>query len=447
MSRLNYLSRLLLVALATGGAASRAPAQGVHLPENSTDPLDELKQAAQARYARQTAAPAELARARLETAREGHDAQRRILEMGKGNLEIVREWERALAEAQRALDEPDATAGLAERAWERAWLYERVVTERLQNGRADRCAWFESRAVRLEGEIRWAEARTGRGKRSGGPLFGPLFLEEEALVIPLARAKFDATQADLGELRRARLAALRGERDEYWRILETGKGQPDNAVGPALLGLGAELALLGPDADPTPALLRAWGPAWTAERNGEDRYLVGRIAQEDFLALRLLRLDLELALARARSARKRPARPDARLFDPRQLDDDLLDTAQARARFQAAQATPEDLARTRRDVALEAYRAMERVYREGKGTTDGCLAAAERLAEAEQALLGEKASSVPLLERRWERALFAEQLALDRHRSGRVGYDEVLAARYNRLTIEWQLAQVRRGTK
>lgn len=104
--------------------------------------------------------PRDLERERRTVAREEFRAQNAEFLAGRGTLDLLLAASRHWLDADLAmLDRPAERAAAHERYWTRIRLIEEVTDARFEAGRVAVADWAETRGVRLEAEIRWAEAR------------------------------------------------------------------------------------------------------------------------------------------------------------------------------------------------------------------------------------------------------------------------------------------------
>jgi hypothetical protein len=148
---------------------ARAPWLWIYLPEQGSDADDSsggLRQLARVKREALRADPRELARERLAAARGAYRERWEEFLAGRGTLDIL------LDESQRVLTSELAMgAKPAERAaaWERQWTrlrrIEAINEERFKAGRVAVADMMESRCLRLDAEIHWAEARAVQQKQ------------------------------------------------------------------------------------------------------------------------------------------------------------------------------------------------------------------------------------------------------------------------------------------
>jgi len=135
----------------------------VSLVEISADPEPwgaDFKHLAKNLSATLSADPEQLARDKLAAAREAYRQFAGDLAAGKSDLDTVCKWSRRLLEAELAVDDRPAnqTAALA-RYWRRAFAIEDHLRGQYEAGRLSVSDYATIRYVRLDAEIRWAEAR------------------------------------------------------------------------------------------------------------------------------------------------------------------------------------------------------------------------------------------------------------------------------------------------
>jgi hypothetical protein len=105
----------------------------------------------------------QIARQRLEAAREAFEMRFQLNETGRGTLNIFLEVARMYLDAELMLAEtPAARAAAWERHLKHLQRVERLQIERLSNGQVTPADVFEARCQRLEAQIQFARLRSGQ---------------------------------------------------------------------------------------------------------------------------------------------------------------------------------------------------------------------------------------------------------------------------------------------
>lgn len=277
--------------------------------------------------------------------------------------------------------------------------------------------------------------------------------EEEEL---LAKAKFEAMQANPAKLAQARVEALRRVWAAAIRDFLSGRATPANLTEVLLRLQQSELAVLGKDADRVPVFENVWGIADTVEEISAGKHAAGRLSVADYLGARADRLDAEIQLAQARNRQPKPLRPARGRPEVSPLmnigaiapNEDLLDEHMNRARrkFEASQAAPQELALAKLIASRVILRERSKEFQAGQGILDSLLAAITRYVEAELATLKD-GDPTPLYERAWEYARAFEAILWKKQLDGRASLADYMTARLVRLKAEIQWAKVRAGQK
>jgi hypothetical protein len=257
----------------------------------------------------------DLARQRLQAAREQENARAQEYLAGRGTLDILLQAARQVLEAELALcDRPVDRAAAWERYWTRAKIFELVNEERWKRGRLSLADYMQSRYIRLDAEIGWAEARAQPGVPpaavAGALNPWPRIARDEPnlgqgdLPTPeqLAKAKQVAVRADVQQLKRDRLTAARKWFEPRDQEYMAGWGTLDVLIEAARHLGKAELAVCQTPAERAAACERHWTRAWLIENTNEQKYQAGRLSLADLAVTRYFRLEAEIAWARARAA-------------------------------------------------------------------------------------------------------------------------------------------------
>jgi hypothetical protein len=404
---------------------------------------------ARARFEAAQANPQQLARARLETARAGLDAEMQSFVAGKTSHRAVLAWSRRLLEAESAVaggkGPPLAALGAY---WLRAWEVERIVQGQYEAGRVPLADYAEARWQRLQAEIAWVrEARGQAVTPAGGPLAAlPAETSEDRL---LARAALKAAQADLGALARLRLQAAGEVIAERWKEFVSAKISTEPLLVVARQVLEAEQA--AHDQPEAGAFLEElWRLTRDVDEISRAKYEAGRDPLSQQATAAYFRFDAELSLVKMRSGKdKHPgvAAISLSFRVPDEPTDPEEDRNFARARFEANGSDPAALAKARLEAAHTAFEERRKEFIAGKTTEAFIVPWLPRLLEAERAVLGARADAARLLADRWALAWEIEEISQAKHTAGAIPVTSYLLARYARLDAELAWLQAARQPK
>ena len=456
------------------GLPSTGTAQALG-PYDAVPPAIAAREQAKAAFESSQATPRDLARARLDAARQQLRERYVSYRLGAqfASSDDLREaaertLRAALARSENPAERRAAFAGYCSVLREA----ERIVAARYSFGRAGLADYAFAACIRLKGERRLAE--------SGARLEEPILVPDEWTLwrpIPLDFGLFDSITEDTArareklatvstprlELAQERLEAARTafrDRAERYR-----RGWEDASLYLLLKSyeqlLEAELALFDKPFDRLAALARNWLHVWTAEQIVEAKYRVGRVSLADFMHAKVERLDAEIKLveARAQQTLSGPVpttstslvpEANADYFAPHLVPDPLRLTKEiAKRQFEASRATVRDLALARREAARLCQQERLEMYRAGaqEGTLDLLIEASRQLLEAEVAVLDDPAERVAACERYWELTRIAEDTVHAGYEFGRVSLADFMATRYDRLDAENRLAEARAKLK
>jgi hypothetical protein len=254
----------------------------------------------------------------------------------------------------------------------------------------------------------------------------------------LAKAKFEASRADLKELVRAKLDAARVECEYRAKEFQTGRGTLDILLGSTMRWLESELAASDAQADQVAALQRHWELAKKIEDISKGHYEAGRMPIQEYSQTRYFRLDAEIRLARARAKTgKLQVREGPGLVSADPLHSKWL----SKTKWEASQINVTELAIAKADAARTEYGARFQEFEAGRGLLCLLSNASVRVLESELALHGEQ--EVDCLEKVWRQRKVVEDLTKGRHDAGRVPTKEYMETKYDRLEAEIMLAQAR----
>jgi hypothetical protein len=276
------------------------------------------------------------------------------------------------------------------------------------------------------------------------PFLADQELNEEMMTNPrLARARFEADQVDAASLARGRHAALQVVCQAHRMVYLDGR-IPWYVVLERLPNqLQAELDAQGLD-NPTAVLELTWRYAWERESFLRGRLSRGTANVADLAQARIMRLEIESALVRARRAH-----PEAQVDIGPDLvfeDDAFLEhhKSLARDRFQAEQTSQEERDRDRYDTARNEVEARKQELLAGRITTDVLLEACQDQFRAKRDLGGE-ANLLSALEILWQHARANESILQAKLDAGTAKVADLAQARAMRLEIESTLLRARRA--
>jgi hypothetical protein len=359
-----------------------------------------------------------------------------------------------------ALEKPtptDRQAALATR-WLFALSAEQITEAKYRVARVSLADLMQARRARLDAEIKLREASVG--KKLSDPFVPslPLGLERPFVNFDekeVAKSAFEAGQADLRDLARARRDAARIEfqvcHEKYLR------NAPDATLDILLESVAhlAEAKLAALD-NPTPAdrlavLAARQQSALYAEWIFEAMYHSGRVSLADWMQGRYARLESEIKLREADAGRKL-LDPFLTCSFPLQLVEPFFGLGPkevAKSAFEAGRADLRDLAQARRDAARVGFQERYEKYLQGAqdATLDVLLEASRQLLEVELGLHDDPAEQVAALERYWGIMRAAENVAGAKYASGRVSLADYAQAKYYRLGAEIRLLQARAKNK
>jgi hypothetical protein len=272
------------------------------------------------------------------------------------------------------------------------------------------------------------------------------FLVEEMMTNPrLARARFEADQANPEQRARERYELARKAVEARMMELEAGRIYTDVLLESFELLFQAQRDL-GGDANLVSALVIRWRNIRLAEAVIEHQFARGTAKQADLAQVRATRWEAEIDLFRNRPA------PPKRLVEPgfgRQgAGEDFLDDARELARdlFQAEQRTQEERSRQRYAAArLEVELRIQEIlaFLSGRLLHDDLLDCAQRLYRA-QVQLGGESRLLAALEGRWRSTREAEKIREAKFVAGTAKEADLAEARASRLEAETDLVRARR---
>jgi hypothetical protein len=424
------------------------------------------KEWAKAKFEASQAAPAEVARWRLDTAREWFRARRQVYWAGGGTLELALGAAQAVAASEAAVDNsPAGRAAALVRAWEFGRLAEQLTAAGHEARRVPFSVYQAGRYARLLADGQLVEALDGQERLLGqASLSIPALLSlQEAPAGPrdefafslylwetrqAARDLFEVLRSSPADLARARLDAARGEVRARLQEYLAGRGTLFILLACLPSLTEAEHAVFGAKADSAAFREKHWEIARAIHDACAYAYEAQRVKAADLFEARFARLKAEARLV------KSLAEPDRTVAPPTELDNLLADTSDpergpffsrdlAKAKFAVSQARLADLASAQLDAARGEFLARRQEYLAGRGTLDLLLGNADRLLEAKWAVDTTPAGRAAALEDYWQLTWEADQLTSNGYDRGRVFAADYFQARYRRLDTELRLIRER----
>lgn len=251
----------------------------------------------------------------------------------------------------------------------------------------------------------------------------------------LARARFQASQADAGKLKQVKRDAAQIAFDFRYAECNAGRGTLDFLTETAVQLLEAQLALATTAGERFAALEKYWARMIEYEELNRSRYEAGRVDAKDYWGIRYYRLDAEVQLAEARAGDRTV--PAWSAVVETQGDPDIFPTKQrARAKFAAINADPNALRIARRTDAGDIHIARLKNVYAGRGTLDFTLLWGRRWLDSQRTVDKQASDLFPFLQRYWQMTWDLEQLNLARYEVGRVGLADLAQSREWRLEAE-----------
>jgi hypothetical protein len=267
-----------------------------------------------------------------------------------------------------------------------------------------------------------------------------------------ARAKFEASRADVAALRRRMIDTARIQWESRFKLYVA--GSKDSTLDIALEAAGqlrdAELAVCRDKSGRIAVLERFWEQAMMSERVDQARFERGRIVVQDLAQARYDRLSAEIQLTRERmQGGGKVLLPLTGGDLPKKKDDELTDNwpSLARVKFEASQPKLPELLRARLDAARINFEARWKLYLAGskESTLHILLAAQDHLLVAE--LDGLDGSRLPLLEARWQTAVRVEEINRARFEAVRIPIQDLAESTHARVQAEIVLVRALRELK
>ncbi|HYT94673.1 MAG TPA: hypothetical protein VEL76_38510 [Gemmataceae bacterium] len=412
------------------------------------DPLGELsRKAARDLFEVTQANRQELARAKLETARQGYAASLEQYLMGERISDHVIEWSLRLLEAERAAGDPgEAPSAPFERHWLRTLEVEVPARSKYESGKVSASEYLEPRYARLSAALAWAQARARQPAAKGRTTVSVPLLEGDGFdpseqARRLAKAKFDAVQESPKTLARARAETAAAAVNARFQEFVAGNRTVDFFLAASVRRLEAELAHEG-GADPAAVAEALWEVTREAYRINRAGYDSGRIPITDSAQATYAHLAAARRWVLARAGQGKPS--PARMVWLLELEGDALPpdhVAQeirelARDKFEAMAADPADLARRALDAARAHFEARLQEWGAGKTPVIFVLESLPRVIEAERSVRGDKADLSELLAEQWAWAREVEVGEQGKYDAGKIPVTSYLLALYYRLDAE-----------
>jgi hypothetical protein len=208
-----------------------------------------------------------------------------------------------------ALEKPTPDDRLASRAadWRFAQEADNIVEAKYKVGRVSLADFMQARHARLDAEIQLRRANGGQKLPAPVPTTAVALDGEEDFdgldSKALAKAQFEAGQADLRDLARARRAAIHSSLQERYEKYRAGAQDAtlDLLLEAARQMLDAELADHDDPAERLEAVQRYWELSREAEKIVEAKYRVRRVSLADYAQAQGQRLDAEIRMQEARA--------------------------------------------------------------------------------------------------------------------------------------------------
>ena len=304
--------RLLAASLVAEIGRAGQPAPGsLHNALDDADSLD--SRAPRDEFEMTRAEPRRLARAARDACENEYAVRSRRLRAGSDTpYQLLPLGARRLATARAAGENPAEYLAAVETLWLRSWDIEQLTQEWVESGikKFSSADVYEARDRRLETNVLLAEARRGAGMPL--PLQGNLqasLLDGERDPLntrDVARAKAEATRADIANLNRQRREAILTEYAARIQRVRDGTDTPDVTSAASRRLCDVELALASGKAGRLAALERKWVQAAEIERLARERMEEGirQFTWADFLDAQYDCILAKLRLAEARGGKE-----------------------------------------------------------------------------------------------------------------------------------------------
>jgi hypothetical protein len=396
------------------------------------------KDLARARFEASQASVADLAQARAEAARAEVKAHWQQFLAGQGILDKILAAFEHLARAEVARSEtPASRLSALATVWRFHWETDQLLQASHLVGRVSAADSLLGRRARLEAEVRLAQAGVGLAQPA---ILDGKFPDGLLEVRDLARARFEVSQARVGDVVRAWVEAAREEVNERRHESLYGRSTIYRPLDVEPLAR-AEFALSDTPASRLAALATVWRFYWEEDQKIQASYEAGRIRAADSFRARRALLETEVRLAQAGARLEQPAVLGGEL-------DGLLEVKDlARARFEVSQARVADLARARAEAAGGEVKALWQEVLAGRGLLVTLPESLRHLLEAERALRDSLPHRRDGLENFWESNWRLERLTRVQYRAGRIGEGDYWSSRFRSLDAAIRLARDRENQR
>jgi hypothetical protein len=446
--------------------------------------------------------PRELARMKVEAARVVYGARQREFLAGRGTLEFFFQASMNLLESERAVAGSEAEQIIAlEKHWARVRMCEDFNHWRFETNRIPIQDYMQSKHERLRAEIWLIEAIARNGKRPnmegthadwvaanpldsrvkataqyaevmpdlvvGGELPSSVELAPQVAggaahdfnVKQLARARFEASGANMQELAKAKVEAAQVAYQAREREFMAGRGTQDFLFAASLALLESERAASDNNFDQQAALERYCARATLFYDVNNGRFEAGRIPIQDRADAKYKLLEGELWFAdpgaksgkvavggvlRAPQVHRSPTESPEFADWTHPLSNPLGSREFARAKFEAMSTDARTLALEKFYAANVALGGRFKEFLAGRGSLDFFLAPSLHLMESELALRDDKPSQVAAIERHWLQEKFAENLNWERYAAARIPIQDCAGSLHDRLKIELRLIEAKK---
>ena len=417
------------------------------LRENQITPffilLDQDKVMAQGRYATDQATSEELARQRVEAARQAFQGWYKRYQTGRDELDDVLDPQFRLLQAQLAANGKTGMRAALEENWRHAVAVEITTQDMRRSGKSRVAEHVTASLNRLEIQRNRADHT---GKEIGA--LEDLVSADDTLDYARRIAHFshEAEHTSPAELDRERLRVARLAYRTWQRLFQGGRLSADELFEPAQQLLRAELAVRG-EQSRVAVLEQVLCDALEIEAICRKQNAFGRIRDADYSNARRNRLEIQFALARLR-----PAMPSGAVFDTDSDEDDHgepLDRIRnlARARYDAAQMSLEQVLMAWQDDARKVAEYNSQLFgteRDGTGMRWPETIPESTVRRARAELVGRgNDGRAEVAEASWQLAWQADEMNQLSLQSGRIYREMAAEARALRLEMEMELARLR----
>jgi hypothetical protein len=267
----------------------------------------------------------------------------------------------------------------------------------------------------------------------------------------LARAKFEASRADIAANRRAMIDVARGAWEARFELYRAGSRDStlDILLDASRRVLETELAVCSEKTERIAFHESFWEDAVEAEKIDQARYEAGRISIQDLAAAKYVRLEAEIQLYLARTDGKRllplPGGGRSVIDSEEFVKEEGRGTFKelARRKFQASRVDLSELKRARVEAARTFLEARFELYVAGarESTLYALIEARRNLIDAELDLANNETDRIDVLDWGWQLARSVERINRARFEAGRLGIQDLADSTYDRLDAEIRLVQ------